>query len=83
VNNLIIKRKVTRVIDGGTFEIARKIGGTNRIRIAGLNAPELSEKGGIYAKAKLKDLIEGRIVTITPVSRSFGRIAAGVRKKNK
>ena len=39
--------KVKRVIDGDTFELRSG----ERVRIAGLNAPELTEKGGQAANA--------------------------------
>lgn len=48
-----MRRKVTRVIDGDTFEVGTRIGDTNRVRIAGYNAPELNERGG---KKRLKSL---------------------------
>jgi micrococcal nuclease len=79
---LTIQRKVIRVIDGDTFEISRKFQGTNRIRIADLNAPELDMPGGLRAKNELKRLIEGKTVTLNPVARSYGRVVAHVRKKS-
>lgn len=74
-----MRRKVTRVIDGDTFEVGTKIGDTNRVRIAGYNAPELNERGGKKATKKLKDLIEGEMVSLVPKARSYGRVVADVR----
>ncbi|MBU1204755.1 MAG: thermonuclease family protein [Nanoarchaeota archaeon] len=80
---MTIRRTVKRVIDGDTFEVARKIQGTNRIRIAGLNAPELKQKGGSEAANKLRRLIGSKQVTIVPVSRSYNRLVAHVRRNRK
>ncbi|MCQ1536095.1 thermonuclease family protein [Methanosarcina sp. KYL-1] len=74
-----MRRKVTRVIDGDTFEVKTKIGDTNRVRITGYNAPELNERGGKRATKKLKDLIEGETVSLVPKARSYGRVVADVR----
>ncbi len=63
--------KVRRVIDGDTFELA----GGERVRVAGVYAPELRERGGSAAKRKLQSLIgRGAHVGLSaPVARSFGR----------
>lgn len=37
-----MKTEVTRVIDRDIFEVATKIGDTNRVRIAEYSAPELN-----------------------------------------
>lgn len=74
-----MRRKVTRVIDGDTFEVKTKIGDTNRVRIAGYNAPELNERGGKKATKKLKELIEGKTISIVLKARSYGRLVADVR----
>ena len=78
-----IRRKVKQVIDGDTFIVSRKIGGTNRIRLAGVNAPEKYQFGGTVATNKLKGLIGGKTVTIVPVGRSYGRLVADVRTNRK
>jgi len=80
---MTIRRTVKRVIDGDTFEVARKIQGTNRIRIAGLNAPELRQKGYSEAKNRLRRLIGSKQVTIVPVGRSCNRLVAQVRRNRK
>ena len=61
--------KVTRVIDGDTFEIE----GGEKVRMIGINAPELSEKFGLEAKNYLKKLIENKRV----------RLIKGEQTKNK
>lgn len=77
------RRTVKKVIDGDTFLVSRKLQGTNRIRIAGFNAPELKERGGKVAADKLKKLIENKKVTIVPVGRSYNKFVACVREKRK
>ena len=76
---MTIRRTVKKVIDGDTFETYRKIQGTNRVRIAGKNAPERYQFGGSTATSRLKNKIQGKTVTVQPVSRSYGRIVAKVR----
>lgn len=76
--------KVKEVIDGDTFDVTspgwkwdEKKG--DRIRIANLDAPELSEKGGQAAKTKLKNLIDGKDVELkNPVTLSYGRLVCDV-----
>ena len=80
---MIIRRKVKQVIDGDTFVVSRKIGNTNRIRLAGVKAPEKYQFGGKRATNRLRGLIGGKTVTIVPVARSYGRIVANVRSKRK
>ena len=80
---MVTRRKVKRVIDGDTFETHRKIQGTNRVRIAGMNAPERHQCGGSQATRRLKRQIQGKTVTLTPVGRSYDRVVARVRHKRK
>jgi len=67
------------VIDGDTFEVARRIGNSRFVRLAGVNAPELGQPGGKRAKNLLRRKIEGRVVSIIP--KSYGRTVAAVRHK--
>lgn len=80
---MIIKRKVKQVIDGDTFIVSRKIGNTNIVRLAGINAPETYQFGGKKAANRLKGLIGGKTVTIVPVGTSYKRIVANVRGSRK
>jgi len=80
---MVIHRKVKRVIDGDTFQTCRKIQGSDRIRIAGRNAPERYQFGGSQATQRLKRQIQGKTVTLQPVSRSYGRVVAKVRSKRR
>ena len=53
--------KVTRVIDGDTFETANR---KESVRLANVNAPETKKPGGPQATAALKKLIHGKMVVI-------------------
>ncbi|MDO8740313.1 MAG: thermonuclease family protein [Candidatus Woesearchaeota archaeon] len=74
-----MRRTVTKVIDGDTFIVNRMINGTNKIRLANVNAPEKNQFGGKSATSTLRNLISGETVTIVPVGRSYDRIVANVR----
>jgi len=76
-----MRRKVKKVIDGDTFQTHTKVNGSNFVRIAGKNAPEKHQFGGRQATQKLKRQIQGKVVTLQPVGRSFGRTVAKVRHK--
>ena len=52
--------KVIRVIDGDTFEIE----GGERVRMIGINAPEIKEQYGLLSKNYLKKLIENKYVLL-------------------
>lgn len=71
------KEKVTRIIDGDTFETAsRKI----PIRLANVNAPEKGKRGGAAATAALQKLIGGKEVTVETVARDkYRRAVAKVK----
>jgi endonuclease YncB( thermonuclease family) len=71
-----MKRTVTRVIDGDTFVVNRKINGTNYVRLANVNAPEKYARGGRTATNVLKGMIAGRTITVNPVGRNYNRIVA-------
>jgi len=75
---MTIYRKVKRVIDGDTFEVYRKVGNTRFVRLAGVNAPELYQKGGREAADSLKRLIEGKTITLISKGRSYSRLVADV-----
>lgn len=68
---------VTRVVDGDTV-MFRPSGSTAEVsvRLAGIQAPELGRCGADVATARLRQLVEGRSVTLrsrVADSSSFGR----------
>ena len=71
------KEKVTRIIDGDTFETSSR---KRSIRLANVDAPEMGTKGGSAAKRKLSNLIAGETVTVDTVARdTYGRAVAKVK----
>ena len=76
---MTIRRTVKRVLDGDTIQTYRKVNGSNYIRLAGVNAPEMHQFGGKEATARLKIQIQGKTVTLQPVGRSYSRVVARVR----
>ena len=71
--------KVTKVIDGDTFRIK----GSKFIRIANIDTPEKGRAGSAAATNALKELINGKTITINPVGKSYGRIVADKIKVGK
>ena len=71
------KEKVTRVIDGDTFETASR---KNPVRLANVDAPEKGRRGAPAATQALRQLIQGQTVTIDTVARdTYGRSVAKVK----
>lgn len=80
---MVIHRKVKRVIDKDTFQTYKKIQGTDRIRIAGMYGAELNTKRGRIQRDQMRRKIQGKVVTLQPVGRSYNRIVAKVRHKRR
>ncbi len=80
---MTIRRTVKQVIDGDTFQTYRKVNGSNFIRLAGLYAPERWQFGGHQATQRLRRQIEGKVVTLQPVGRSYSRVVARVRQNRR
>ena len=71
------KERVTRVIDGDTFETASR---KHPVRLANVDAPELGQRGGSAAKSALSRLIAGQEVSIDTKARDkYGRAVANVK----
>lgn len=83
--------KVIEVIDGDTIDVSIDLGfnvlHTIRLRLNGINTPETRTKNkeekvrGLAAKARLKELIEGKIVKVKTEKdeqEKFGRYLAVV-----
>jgi len=70
---MVIKAHVVEVIDGDTFKTL------NRIRLEGVDAPELNQTGGNEAKQKLESLILDKDITYEEKARDdYARIVAQV-----
>lgn len=80
---MTIKRKVKKVIDKDTFQTHTKVNGSNYVRIAGMHGAELNTPLGRKQRDQMKRKIQGKVVTLQPVGRSFGRVVAKVRHKRK
>jgi len=75
------KEKVTRVIDGDTFETASR---KKSVRLANVNAPEKGQRGSPAARKALSDLVQGQEVTVDTVARDkYGRSVANVKAGGK
>ena len=55
-----MRRTVKKIIDGDTFVVNRKIGSTNKVRLANVDAPERYQFGGRKATNTLRGLIGWR-----------------------
>jgi len=72
------KEKVTKIIDGDTFETAIR---KNPVRLANVDAPEKGQPGSAKARKALSMMIEGEEVRIDTVTRDkYGRAVANVYK---
>jgi len=71
------KEKVTRVIDGDTFETSRR---KHPVRLAGVNAPEKGKKGAAQARKDLAAMILGQEVAVKRVATDkYKRAVANVK----
>ena len=71
------KEKVTKIIDGDTFETNRR---KNLVRLANVDAPEKGQRGAPQARKDLGELIRGQEVYIDTVARDkYGRSVANVK----
>ncbi|MDR1676775.1 MAG: thermonuclease family protein [Deltaproteobacteria bacterium] len=60
----IYQGQVKRVADGDTIELLTKDYERVRVRLYGVDAPEKDQDGGLQSMNALKDLIDGREVTV-------------------
>lgn len=63
---------VSRVVDGDTFHCTSGI----KVRISGINAPEMADTYGPVSQATLNGLIGGATVQCEPTGTTHDRIAA-------
>ena len=61
-----VKGTASRVVDGDTLWICSHSACT-KVRLCGINAPELGDPGGEEAKAALQSLVSSRVVTCVQV----------------
>lgn len=76
--------KVTRVIDGDTFETASR---KHPVRLANVDTPEKRQPGYQEAKKALTDLIKGKAVSVETVAtdkykRSVAKVKISVKSVN-
>ncbi|MCC5793359.1 MAG: thermonuclease family protein [Chromatiales bacterium] len=75
---------VVRVLDGDTLDIELGDGRRQRIRLAGIDAPERGQPWSAVATAALRDLVEGKAVRVLwldeqpPRGRAPGRVIGEV-----
>jgi len=67
--------RVKKVMDGDTVALED---GT-KVRLSGVEAPELRRKGGSAAKRELEQLVKNKTITYIEEGRSYGRIVGTVR----
>jgi len=71
------KERVTRIVDGDTFETASR---KRPVRLASVDTPEKGQPGYRQAKETLARMIEGETVTIDTKARDvYGRSVANVK----
>ena len=81
------RARVTDVVDGDTIDVRKRSGGSERIRILGIDTPEVYggiECGGRAASALMKRLARGRVSVKTdarqPKRDRYGRLLAYVSR---
>jgi len=84
------RANVIRVVDGDTVEVAKVRGGTETIRLLGIDTPEVyggAECGGAAASSLMKGLATGRVKVTTdprqPKRDKYGRLLAYISKNGK
>ena len=67
-------RRQVQVVDGDTFRY-----GAERVRLRGIDTPELNEPGGQAAKQRLEEMLRSGVVRIAPHGRDvYDRLVADV-----
>ena len=74
------KRTKSYPLDGDTIKIQTSLNGSDKVRLSGVNAPELGSRAGNVARDKLARLLKGKPITIQTVARDvYGRNVGVVR----
>ncbi|MBS4235117.1 thermonuclease family protein [Campylobacter vulpis] len=80
-NNESFEAKVVRVIDGDTLDIL-SVRGQERVRIYGIDAPELGQEFGPQSKAYLQQLVLNQKLTIFYKDKDrYDRIVARITRR--
>ena len=75
------KEKVTKVIDGDTFETSSR---KHPVRLVGVDTPEKGQPGYAAAKKALQNLIAGQEIAVDTKARdTYRRSVANVKVGNK
>ena len=71
---------VVKVHDGDSVQVRRQDGSVVKIRIYGVDTPELDQPWGYEARQCTADLLLGRMVDVVPTGQrpSYGRDVAGI-----
>jgi endonuclease YncB( thermonuclease family) len=70
----LLSTLLVRVIDGDTIRV-----GNERIRLRGIDTPEMSEFDGVVAKQRLEEFLRGGSIRIVPYARDvYHRLIADV-----
>ena len=59
-----IQGQVVKVADGDTITVQDDMGRKHRIRLAGIDAPEMNQPYGLHSKNNLMSLVDGEMVTV-------------------
>jgi endonuclease YncB( thermonuclease family) len=83
----VLNGRVTRTVDGDTFDVRLTSGKRDRVRIVGIDTPERGACYGSQATARAQALSQGKLVRLvgdaTQATRDrFGRLLAYVRLPN-
>ena len=80
---MIMKRTVTAVTDGDTFEVTPdwewNENKGNRVRPTGVTAPDRGEPGYQKAKEHLASILDGQEVELSPIKMSYDRLLCDVK----
>lgn len=71
---------VTRVVDGDSLWVTPAAGAAVEVRVQGIDAPEICQTWGPESRAALREMLQGKAVTVTGSARdAYGRLVATVR----
>lgn len=75
--------RVGHVVDGDSLWVRPVVGGARaRLRLQGIDAPEICQAGGLDARAALRLLVQGQTLRVTVQARDgFGRAIARVQRQ--